>query len=59
MTTRFQANYIVTEHGAVNLLGKSLAERARLMISIANPADREELEKAARERFGYSFTRLG
>ena len=29
------------------------------MISIANPADREELEKAARERFGYSFTRLG
>lgn len=59
VTTRFQANYIVTEHGAVNLLGKSLAERARLMISIANPADREELEKAARERFGYSFTRLG
>ena len=57
--TRIQANYNVAAHGAIHNLGKTLAERARLMISIANPADREELEKAARERFGYSFTRLG
>lgn len=58
VTTRFQTNYVVTEHGAVNLRGKSLPERARLLISIANPADREMLEKAAIERFGYSYSRL-
>lgn len=58
VTTRFQTNYVVTEYGAVNLRGKNLAERAKLMISIAAPEYREELEKAAAERFGYSFIRL-
>lgn len=58
VTTRFQTNYVVTEYGAVNLRGKNLAERAKLMISVAAPEFREELEKAAAERFGYSFLRL-
>lgn len=58
VTTRFQTNYIVTEYGAVNLRGKSLPERAKLLISVAAPEFREELEKAAAERFGYSFLRL-
>lgn len=58
VTTRFQTNYIVTEYGAVNLRGKNLAERARLMISIAAPQFREELEREAFERFGYAFARL-
>lgn len=58
VTTRFQTNYVVTEYGCVNLRGKDLGERARLLISIAAPQFREELEKAARERFGYSFTKL-
>lgn len=58
VTTRFQANYIVTEYGCVNLMGKDLAERAKLLISIAAPEFREELEKAAAERFGWSFLRL-
>lgn len=58
VTTRFQTNYIVTENGIVNLRGKNLAERARLMISVAAPQFREELERAAAERFGYSFLRL-
>ena len=58
VTTRFQANYVVTEYGCVNLMGKDLAERAKLLISIAAPEFREELEKEARERFGWSFTRL-
>lgn len=58
VTTRFQTNYVVTEYGCVNLRGKNLAERAKLMISIAAPEFREELERAAAERFGYSFLRL-
>lgn len=56
VTTRFQANYIVTEHGIVDLRGKNLAERARLMISIAAPEFREELDRAATERFGHAYT---
>jgi acyl-CoA hydrolase len=58
VTTRFQTNFIATEHGIVNLRGKSLPERAKLMISIAAPEFREELDKAAAERFGYSYLRL-
>lgn len=58
VTTRFQTNYIATEYGIVDLRGKNLAERAKLMISIAAPEFREELERAASERFGWSFTRL-
>lgn len=58
VTTRFQANYIVTENGIVDLRGQNLAKRAKLMISLAAPEFREELEKAACERFGYSFLRL-
>ncbi len=58
VTTRFQTNYVVTEYGAVNLLGKNLAERAKLMISVAAPEFREELDRAAAERFGYSYLRL-
>lgn len=48
-TTRFQGNYVVTEHGAVDLRGRNLPERARLLISIANPDDREALDRAAFE----------
>ena len=58
VTTRFQTNYIVTEYGAVDLRGKDLAQRAKLLISIAAPEFRENLEWAAAERFGYSFLRL-
>ncbi|MCM1004731.1 MAG: 4-hydroxybutyrate CoA-transferase [Prevotella sp.] len=58
VTTRFQTNYVVTEHGIVNLRGKNLAERAKLMISVAAPEFREELDRAAAERFGYYYLRL-
>lgn len=57
VTTRFQTNYVVTEHGCVDLRGKDLGQRARLLISLAAPEFREDLERAATERFGYSFTR--
>ncbi len=40
---RGDAQYIVSEFGAVNLFGKSIQERATAMISIAHPKFREEL----------------
>lgn len=45
VTPRTVVQWVVTEHGAVNLYGKSLQERARLLISIADPSHRESLEK--------------
>lgn len=45
-------HWIVTEYGAVCLQGKTLRERAKLLISIAHPEHRQALEKAAVERFG-------
>ncbi len=52
VTTRGHAHYIVTEYGIVNLYGKNLEQRSKLLISIAHPDHREELEKAHFERFG-------
>lgn len=52
VTTRAHVHWIVTEHGVVNLYGKSMQERARLLISIADPSAREGLDRAAFERFG-------
>ena len=40
---RGDAQYIVSEYGAVNLFGKSIQERATAMISIAHPKFRDEL----------------
>ena len=57
VTTRYMAHYVATEHGCVCLRGKDLAERARLLISISDPSAREELERAARERYGRAFGR--
>lgn len=57
VTTRFQTQYIATEHGIVYLRNKSLAQRAKLLISIADPSVREDLERAAVERFGIGFLR--
>lgn len=58
VTPRADAHWIVTEYGAVDLYGKSLQERARLLISIAHPDDREMLDRAAFERFGPHWTSL-
>lgn len=51
VTTRGHAHYIVTEYGVVNLYGKNLEQRSKLLISIAHPRHREALEKAHYERF--------
>lgn len=43
VTTRAHVHYIVTEYGIANLRGKSLRERARVLIDIAHPDFREQL----------------
>jgi acyl-CoA hydrolase len=55
VTTRAHMHWLVTEYGAVNLYGRSLQERARLIISIAHPDHRETLDRAAFERFGSHY----
>jgi acyl-CoA hydrolase len=51
VTTRGHVQWVVTEHGVVNLYGKALQQRAKLLIGIAAPEHREALERAYRERF--------
>jgi len=51
VTPRANAHWIVTEYGSVDLTGRSLQERAKLLTSIAHPDDREALDRAAYERF--------
>ena len=46
-TPRADADCVVTEHGIAELKGRTLAERARAMIALADPAFRAELERAA------------
>jgi acyl-CoA hydrolase len=52
VTTRAHVQWVVTEHGIADLYGKNLRQRARALIAIADPRHREDLERAARERFG-------
>ena len=58
-TPRSDIMYVVTEYGMVNLKGKSVAERALALISIAHPDFREDLERQAYENRviprGFSF----
>src|SRR5277367_3369476 len=46
-TARSEVDVIVTEFGAAELKGQTLAERARRLIAIAHPDFREELDRAA------------
>ncbi|MBR7181707.1 MAG: 4-hydroxybutyrate--acetyl-CoA CoA transferase, partial [Clostridia bacterium] len=45
--SRNDIDWLVTEYGAVNLRGTGLAERARLIISVAHPNFREQLTREA------------
>lgn len=51
VTTRGHVHYIATEYGVANLFGKNLRQRARAMIEIAHPEDRESLERYCHQRF--------
>lgn len=51
VTTRGHIHYVVTEFGTAYLYGKNLIQRAKALIEIAHPDDREMLEKATFDRF--------
>jgi acyl-CoA hydrolase len=58
VTTRGHAHYIVTEYGVAYLYGKNMRQRAKALIEIAHPNQREALERAACNRFrSYEFER--
>ncbi len=52
VSTRANIHWFVTEFGAVNLYGRTMQDRAKLIISISHPNHQEMLDKAAFERFG-------
>ncbi len=45
VTSRYHTHYVVTEYGVADLYGRTIGERAKAMIAIAHPDDREELER--------------
>jgi itaconate CoA-transferase len=50
-TPRMDAQYLVTEHGVVDLKGKSTRERALEIINIAHPKFRNELLREAEDMY--------
>jgi acyl-CoA hydrolase len=54
VTSRADVHWVVTEHGAVNLYGRSLRARAEALISIAHPDFRPELLAATAGRKLYT-----
>ena len=48
-TARTEVDVIVTEYGAAELKGQTLAERTRRLIAVAHPDFREDLSRAAHE----------
>lgn len=46
VTTRAHVHFVATEYGVIDLFGKSLHQRARALIEIAHPDDRESLDRA-------------
>jgi acyl-CoA hydrolase len=51
VTTRGHIHYVITEYGVAYLFGQNLRQRAKALINIAHPDDREKLEKECFERF--------
>lgn len=51
VTPRALVHWVVTEYGICNLFGKTLEQRARALINIAHPEDRDKLTQEAKQRF--------
>jgi acyl-CoA hydrolase len=58
VTTRGHVHYVATEYGIVNLYGRNMEQRARLLISIAHPDHRDSLEKAYYDRFSKLYKNI-
>jgi acetyl-CoA hydrolase len=48
-TSRNHVRFVVTEHGVADLYGKTVRERARALIAVADPRFHDDLERTARE----------
>jgi 4-hydroxybutyrate CoA-transferase len=48
-TTRNDVHNVVTEHGIAELFGKTIQQRAKALIAIADPKFRDELEERAKD----------
>lgn len=49
VTTRAHVETVVTEHGSADLVGRTIPERARSLIQLADPRFREALEREAHQ----------
>ncbi len=49
VTSRYHVHYVVTEYGVANLYGKTIRQRAQVLINVAAPQFRDELTRAAKE----------
>lgn len=45
VTTRAHVHFVATEYGVADLYGRTLGERAKLLIDLAHPDDREKLSR--------------
>ncbi len=52
-TSRYDVDYVVTEHGIAHLRGKNIRQRAGQLINIAEPRFREQLLRETVELFGW------
>ena len=52
-TTRHDVDWVCTEYGLVSLYGKTNAQRAQALISLAAPQFREDLLRQARDVYGW------
>lgn len=57
VTTRAHVHWVVTENGAVNLHGMNIAQRAKALIALADPSQRERLERESRDLISLAVCR--
>lgn len=55
VTTRAHVHYIVTEYGIADLYAKNLRQRAKEMVAIAHPDDREAIEQSIRAHYDLKY----
>jgi acyl-CoA hydrolase len=56
VTTRGHVHWVVTEYGAVNLHGKTLRQRAELLIGLAHPDFRPQLQREVSQLRHFHFS---